>query len=314
MTYIPVLNELQIGEEAAIGDGAAATIQLVGKTVMLNPRVEAQQVIDLRGTTMPAHQAMILRRWSEGSIDGLADYLTMRNFLDGMFSVDASSPHAYIAVLAGQTPKSHSLYYGQTGLIYKVSGMIGNSLKLSGKSGGSVEMSYGFWGQPCVDGASLGALADPTAILIMGSHCSLYLDPIATAVGTTPLTTLGFAFDATITNDRQPVFHLGSAVPDGNRQGRWGGSLKLTIEANAAMLSYLGDVLDATVTPLGLAARIRMTNGSQILDVDFAGQVIEPPTLIPEDSGVTTVEFTMMPVYNAQAAFLSCWKASLTLP
>ena len=314
MTYIPALEKIQIGEEATYGDGAVATIQLAGKTCRIDPHVEAEQVIDKRGNTMPAHVALVKRRWSEGLISGFLDYETARLWLNTMFTVDASSPHSYLAVLLGQTPGSLSLRYGQTGLLYIVSGVLPSSLEISGASGEPVNFSYNFFGQAADAGASFAALADPAPVFVMGHHATVYLDPIAGPIGTTALTDLAFRFEAIITCNRKPVWHLGDQVPDSSRQGRWGGSLKLVVEADATRLGYLNDILDNTIAPEGYAVRIRMTDGSKILDIDFAGQVIEAPALIPEEDGITTVEFNMVPVYSADATFLSCWGATLTLP
>ncbi|HLC03018.1 MAG TPA: phage tail tube protein [Anaerolineales bacterium] len=314
MTYIPALEKIQIGEEGTYGDGAVATIQLAGKTCRIDPHVEAEQVIDKRGNTMPAHVALVKRRWSEGLISGFLDYETARLWLNTMFTVDASSPHTYLAVLAGQTPGSLSLYYGQTGLLYKVTGVIPSSLSIKGASGEPVTFEYKFFGQAADAGASFAGLSDPAPVFVMGHHCNLYLDPIAGPIGTTALTDLAFRFEAMITCNRKPVWHLGDQVPDSNRQGKWGGSMKLVVEADATRLGYINDILDNTIAPEGYAVRMRATDGSKILDINFAGQALTPPPLISDEDGITTVEFDLAPVYSSDATFLSCWGATLTLP
>jgi len=313
--YIGPNEKIQLDQEATYAEGGAATVQLAGVSLSIEPQVEAEQVVDRRGDAMPAHQAIIKRRWSEGQIEGLLAYDTANLLLDSMFGLDASSPHAYIADLdQSVAPASICLYYGQAGLIYKAAGCLPSTWEISGSSNEAVKHSWKFFGQPVVDGASLAALSDPAPVFAMGHHCSLYLDPIASAAGTTLLTDLGFSFKAIINGGRKPIWHLSNQAPDTYRHGRWGGSLMLSIEATTAMLSYLGDILDATVNPLGLAARIRMTDGSKIFDLDFAGQAIKPPKLMSYADEIVTVDFELMPVYSAQAAFLSCWKASLTLP
>ena len=315
MPYIATNEKLQISQEASYGSGDAATIQLAGVSCSIEPKVETEQVMDKRGDAMPAHVAITKNRWSELTVEGLLNYNHARYWLDAMFGLDASSPHTYIADLdQSVAPNSMAVYYGQTGGLFKVPGVLPYTIEISGASNEAVKFNAKCFGQPATDGAAFAALSDPSVVFVMGHHCSLWLDPIASAAGTTELADVGFTFKAIVNGNRKPVWHLGNQAPDTFRHGKWAGSMHLSIEATAGMLSYLGDVLDATVSPLGLAVRIRMTDGTKTFDLDFAGQVIVAPKLNTYADGITTVDLDLLPVYSSQAAFLSCWKASLTLP
>ena len=128
------------------------------------------------------------------------------------------------------------------------------------------------------------------------------------------MTDLGFRFEAVITSNKQPVWHLGNQKHDAWRNGKWGGSMKLVLEADATLLGYIGDIIGATATPRSYAVRVRCTDASNILDIDFVGTVVTPPRLIPDLDGIVTVELDMVPIYGSHANILSCWAAEITIP
>jgi len=324
MTYIPSINKVQISEEAAYGDGAAGTIQMPGITnIQVDPKVEAEQLMDMRGTAMPAHEAFVKRRWSEGILEGFVNYQEFYHYLNGMFgeATVAANVRTYIAHLdwinvveQAVTEQSHALRYGQAGLIYLVEGVLPYELRVAGGDG-ALTFGYRFFSRPAEDGASFAALSDDVVEWAFSHHSVLYLDDgISAAPGTTPMTDLGFRFDAVITANKQPVWHLGNQEHDSWRNGKWGGSMKLVLEADATLLGYVGDIIDATATPRSYAVRIRTTDGSNILDIDFVGTVVTPPVLIKDSDGVVTVELDMVPQYGTNAGFKSCWGAEITIP
>ncbi len=317
MTYIPALEKVQIGLEATYADGAAATVQLVGvENCRIDPHVDAQQLADKRGDAFAGHDAVITKRWSEGVIEGFLNYQQTRHWLDGMFGYDASSPHTYLATADHSvTEKSLALYYGQTGGIYKAAGVLPTELVISGGSGEPVKFSFKWFGQPAMDSASFAALSDPAVAYVMGSQCSLYLDSgITSNPGTTLVADSAFRFEFRFSANRKPVWHLGDVAPDSYRNGKWTGSLKLVLESTTGNLAHVGDIIDATVSPLGYAVMVRATNASQILDLKSAGHAVVPPVLITDEDGITTVELTTVPAYGSHASFLSSWGATLTLP
>lgn len=325
MVYIPSVHKVQIAQEAAYGDGAAGTIQVPGITdLSIYPKVENVQLKDKRGSTMPSHEAFVTRRWTEGILHGYLNYQEFYHYLDGMFGLAtvAANVRTYIGSLdwitvveQAITEKSHSLRYGQTGLIYLVPGMLPYELRIIGASGEPARFSYRFFGHPVEDGAGFAALADDVVEWGMGHHSQLYLDDLRTAMpGTTPMTDLGFRYEIVITSNRKPVWHLGDQEHDSWRNGKWGGSFKMVLEADAALLAFIGDIIDATATPRTYAASLRITDASNILDIDFVGTAVKPPRLIPDRDGVVTVELDLVPDYGSHAAFKSCWGAEITIP
>jgi len=313
MTYIKPLNTFQLGQEATLGTADTLDIQPAGLELTINPKVEVQQLNMTNGSTMPAKYSFVKRKWSEGSISGPLDYNRAMLWLDGMFAADDTSPHTYKADEdAAQTPKSLTLAYGQTGLIYLVDGVVPKNLKISGKSGEPWQFSYEFFGKAAVDGASLEALTTDVPELVHGYETALYMDEdLDATIGTTARADVAFSFEAVITAGRQPVWHMGDQEWDSVQQGKWGGSFKLVLEADATALDSLGDILDATDTGKGFTIRVQATDGTNTLKLDFCGVATDPPTLLTDQDGIVTIELNLQPQWNS--VYDSCWGAELTI-
>lgn len=316
-TYIPSLEKVQIGLEAAWSDAAAPTVQLVGITdCRITPKVESSQVPDKRGTTMPGYIATVNRVWAEAELGGLLTYLQIRYLLDGLFGIDATSPHTYLADLdASPTLQSFNLVYGQPDITYGMAGGIMDRLNIKGNNNGPLTFQTHLAGKGSGTD-TLEALTDPAVVVAMGNHVQLYIDPVAGPIGTTEVANTAFSFDANVTVDRKLVWHMGSLNPDSFRPGKWGGSLRLILEMTSAMQDILDAALAQTVSPGAYAVRIKATDSlaTSILQLDMAGHLLAPPVLFTDADGVTTAEMEFAPVFSSDATFLSCWGAVLTLP
>ena len=317
LTYMPALQDVQLGLEAAFGDAAAPTVQLVGITdCKITPKVEAAQIADKRGSTMPAYIATVNRLWGECKLSGILNYTHLRHWLDGIFDLDAGADPAYHAELVPAVdPKTYNIVSGQVGVCHGMPGAVMDSLTLSGTSNGPLTFDAHFVGTvPVTD--TLAVIADPTVIVAMGSQVSLWIDDIAAAVGTTPITVTALSFDATITNGRTLVWHMGSTIPDNYHAGKWGGSLRLTVEMTAAMLAILDAALAATLTPGGYNIQLRATDSlaTTVFTLKMAGHLLNPPVMYTDADGMTTAELEFIPAYSAAATMLTCWMADIAYP
>ena len=312
MAYIPALNFLQLYQEAAFMTPQAVDIEPSGLTARINPKVEVEQITSKQGSTMPAKYSFIKKRWAEGTIEGPLDYNRAMLWFDGMFGLDASSPHTYKSDEdAAVTPAGLTMVLGQTGLIYQVAGIVPKNLKISGEDGKPWQFAYEFFSLPVTDGASLVDLITDVPEFVHGYETALYMDAgFATAPGTTPRA-IAFKFEANITANHEPIWHMGDQAWDSVRQGQWGGSFKLTVEADATALAALGDILDATDTGTGMAIQMKATDGANTLELDFCGVAQDPPNLITDLNGVTTIEFSFIPQWNS--TYDGCWGATLTI-
>lgn len=314
MSYMPTLNKLQIGVEAVLMDEGVDTIEPVGITnVRITPKVEAIQIPDKRGDTMPAWLSMVTKRWSEGTIEGYLDYERFQTFLDTMFNADATSPHAYKADLdwSGAAEKSLSLRYGQTGLLNLVGGVLPTELIVTGESGGLLQYTYNFFGGDVSDGATFAALTVDTPDFAQ-ALTTIYIDEgLGATIGTTALADTAFKFSWKVSANRAPVWHLGELVYDSYKRGKWTGQLDLTLEGTAVALGHFGDQLDATATPKSYCVRLRTTDAANTLDLDFVGTVIGVANVATDLDGVVTVEMSLAPQYGT--VYASCFGATLTI-
>lgn len=315
--YIPSLEKVQLGLEAAWGDLAAPTVQLVGiSDCKITPHPEFAQIADKRGTTMPAYIASVNKVWAEADLSGVVYYSHFRHWLDAMFGIDAAAPYTYLADLdAAVALRSFNLVYGQPDVTYGMGGAILNKLSIVGPTNGPLTFSAHLLGKGA--GAdTLEALTDDDVVLTMGSHCQVYIDPMGGPIGTTEIANTAFSFNANMTVDRKLVWHLGSLNPDSYRHGKWGGSLHLSVEMTSDMQDILNAALANTVIPGAYAIRIKATDAlaTSILTLDHAGHLLAAPNLFTDTDGITTVEMDFTPAFSDDATFLSCWGAGLTLP
>lgn len=309
--YSPHLEEVQIAQEAAWGDAAVPTIALGHVTsCKITPKIEASQIPDKRASTMPAYVAAVNRISGDVELSGVVTYTQVQYLLNAMFAVDAATPFTYIAALAPAAPQTLNILYGQSGLCYSVAGAVCDKLTLHGDTNGPLTYDAHFFGKaPVADVRE--ALTIPASIIALGGQTKLYIDPIATAHGTTELTLTAFSFDFEMLNSRAPVWHMGTLNPDNYKHGKWGGSLKLVVEMTAATKAYLTAALAATAEPVGYNVRLMAAgSGTTNLTMDFSGHLLETPIMFTDQDGVTTAELMFSPAYSAQAAMLSCFKFS----
>ena len=265
---------------------------------------------------MPSHESFIKRRWVEGVVEGYLNYQQAYVWLDSMFgeATPVVDDRTYLGSLdwSPEVEKSLALYYGQSGLAYKAAGVLPYNLTITGASGEIVQFSYKFFGKEATDGATLSGWVDPSVEWVMGTQTTIYLDAGRDAnLGTTPMTDVAFRFAADITSNRKPVWHLGDQTPDSYVNGQWGGGMNLVLEGDATILAHLGDIMDATTTPIAYAVRVDIADADNALQIDFVGEAITPPNLITDLDGIITVELALMPTYGGDLQ--SCWGALLTV-
>ena len=319
MSYIPSQEKVQMGMEAVYADLAAPTLQLVGITdCKIIPHPEGSQILDKRGTTMPAHISTIDRLWAEANLSGVVCYDHFNYWLDCMFGIDGSNPHAYLAELDPTTTiQSLNLLHGQPDVTYSMGGAIVDRLTIRGSTNGPLTFTAHLLGAGSVPDVIEGALTDDDVVVAMGHHCAFWIDPIAGPVGTTAVLVTGFAFEADIIVDRKLVWHMGALNPDSFSHGKWTGSkLKLSLEMTSDMQDILDDILAEEVSPHGYVVRIRATDAlaTSILTLDFAGEALIAPQLYTYSDGVVTLELDLVAKFTDDATFLSCWSADLVLP
>jgi len=317
--YIPSQELVQAGLEAVYGDLAAPTVQLMGITdCKIIPHPEGSQIIDKRGTTMPAYISTIDRLWAEANLSGVVCYTQFNYWLDCLFGIDASNPYGYLAELDPTTTiQSLNLLHGQPDVTYSMGGGIVDRLTIRGSNNGPLTFTAHLLGMGSVPDVIEGALTDSAVVVAMGNHCAFWIDPIAGPIGTTPVLTTAFTFEADIIVDRKLVWHMGALNPDSFRHGKWLGSkLKLNLQMTSDMQDILDEIMAEEVSPHGYVVRIRATDAltTSIFTLDFAGEALTSPQLYTYSEGVVTLELELAAKFTSDATFLSCWGADLVLP
>ena len=185
-------------------------------------------------------------------------------------------------------------------------------MNISGDSNSAIKFAYNFFGTDVSDGATFAAVSVDTPDWCLGHHGSIYIDEGAGAtMGTTVLADTLFKFDANITSNKEPVWHMGDQKPDSYRNGKWGGSMKLVLEGTAVTLGHFGDIIDATATQKVYNIRLSFTDGANTLELDFCGTCEQPPNVTTDLDGVVTVELNLVPSYNT--VYAGCWGADLII-
>ena len=315
MSKITAINKLQLAQEATLGTPDTLDIQPNGIDVKFSPKVEVEQIKTKSGSTMPALYSFVKKRWGEGEFSGYLDYNRAMLWFDGMFGYDASSPHTYLSSpdWVDESPKGLTAAFGQTGAIYTASGILPYSLKISANAGEPWNFVYSWFSlDPVADGGSFEALSTDVPELVHGYETALYMDEdLDATIGTTARADVAFSFEANITADHKPVWHLGDQAPDSYRSGVWGGSLKLVLEADATAVDSIGDILDAADTGKGFTIRLQATDGTNTLKLDFCGVCVAPPNLLSDTDGIVSYELNLVPQVND--TYGGCWGAELTI-
>jgi len=313
MTYIPALNQVQLGQEGTLGTPDTLDIMPAGLTkVVITPRVKVVPIPTLNGSTMPAKYNSVTRRWAEVLIEGNLDYNRAMLWLDGMFGADASSPHTYKADEdAAVTPKGLTMGFGQTGLIYQVAGIVPTNLGFKITDNAPWQFSYKGFSKAVTDGASLETLTEDVPEFVNGYETSLYMDEdLDATIGSTARDVM-FSLEVDITANHDMIWKRGAQTWTGVRQGKWGGSAKLIVEADATALDSLGDILDAVDSGKGFTCRAQATDGTNTMKLDFMGVAQDAPQIPTDVEGVVSIEFALVPHWNS--VYDSCWGAELTI-
>ncbi len=308
--------ELQAGKEAtnAWGTAVAPTVKLMGiNDIDLNPIVDVQQVEDLRGTRVPAHQSLVHMVGGEASISGLLSYDDFPYWLEGLFGrADTdSSVKILFSTDVGQATRvycaptessdtedaiSYTLAEGDGTNIYALNGASVNTINLTGESAAPLEISVEFIGKN-VTTDTFGTATDRVVTYAMGDHARLYIGKSTDAVGTASNATsdIGFSFDLTINANREVKRKLNDLTPTAFRDAKWSGTLGLSLEMTTVTEAYLDDIVSATKEGKAMNVRIAYNTGSSdYINLDFCGIWSGDPDPFTDVDGIVGVDLEML--------------------
>jgi len=316
MSYIPALDQIQLGQETPTwGVSATATSKLgLISDCTIEPEVEIETLPDIRGSLAPGFVSVLNSHKAAASLAGVVSYDDLPYILDSLFGI--ATPGAattYLRDYVGQlltapTRRMYTLYRGSSGKVQKMTGGVFNEFNLKIESNKPWTYTAKMIGKAALDG-TLASLSDRSQTPIHANQTSLYIDAEGGTIGATAVTSIVFSAELSIKNGASLVPKVGSLNPATYVDGMAEATLKYKAEVDATQAGYLTAILGTS--PLGKQVRIKATTGStQIAQFDFGGVFTGSPKINTEQDGVSTFEFEMSAIYNGA---LGNWmKASTT--
>lgn len=307
MAKLDALFEVQLGLEAtdAWGTEVASTVKMMGvEDLTISPIITAEMEDELRGTLQPGYRSHIRAAHGEASMSGLLeidDFPYLLANLGGPVAGDTDAAGNFTHSFSVPTEDSdaadaRSFTLMKTDRIdtYSLLGATISELSVEGESGGPIMYDASFMGKLVTTDVH-AALSDRVTKPAMGHMGQLYIDPSSDAVGTTEIANQAYSFSLSLTNNRHFLTHIGNLNPSGYREGKYEGSLSLSIEASTDSYPYLNSIIGSTNTMPEKNVRLKFTAASDsIVTLDFSGVLLEAPELYSDEDGVVTLDFELM--------------------
>jgi hypothetical protein len=315
MSYVPALDQIQLGQESSWGSSATATSKLgLISDCTLEPEVDVETLADVRGSLAPGFVAVLNSHKGAASIGGTVSYDDLPYWLDSLFVI--STPGAgptytrdYVGqLLTAPSRRKYTLYRGSSGKVQKMLGAVVTEFSLKVETNKAWSYTAKLIGKQVLDG-TLAALSDRSQTPVHANVTTMYLDAVGGTMGATPVASLWFSAELNIKNGAGLVSSVGALLPASYVDGMAEATLKVKADVDATTAGYLTSILGTSL--LQKQIRIKATTGStQIAQFDFAGTFSSAPKINTDQDGVSTLEFEMDAIYNTT---LGNWmKASVT--
>jgi len=303
MPYAPDLNQIQLGKQTVFGTDVTATAKLpLVESVEFEAEEEVEQIKEVgKGSLAGAFTAVLNSHKAKASFGGVVSYEDNQYWLDSILALTTptgAGPYVY----AGQAPGSavptrriSTYVWGQTGMIYKLTGGIVNELTYTLESNKPWHWKANIFGKSISPG-SLAALSDRSVTWVHANVSSLFIDAWGGTMGATAIATTFFSAELSIKSNADNVMGIGSLTPLTYYDAAYEASLKLHLEVDAITAGYVSTLLASL---LQHQVRLKATTGAnQILQLDFAGTHTKVPKDFSDKDGVVTFEFEMDRTYN----------------
>lgn len=305
---MPMMDALyvQVGRESAWGTPAVDTARLMGVSdFTINPEVNVRVIGLSRGGYAPGSSAVITDISAAASLSEELTYEDLHVWLEGMRgTVAPTGAGPYVRLYAAPTstapsPIAHSIYYGDGVLApYRITGALPNSMTISGSVGDVVTVS-GDWRGKAVDVATLASLSDRAVNAVMMNHLTgVYVDTWGGTIGTTALASSLYGFELAVTAEKPTRRYAGQTSAGAYNHRKWSGTLRLDIDFNSTTKPLL-DAIVAATSPVMRQIRLSFTDGTRILQMDFAGTVTEAPSIFDDNDDVAVIPLTFQGTYSS---------------
>lgn len=306
MAKLDALFEVQLGLEAtnAWGTEVASTVKLMGvEDLTITPVMTAEMENELRGTLQPGYRSHVRAVHGEASMTGLVEiddfpYLLINLGASAAGSTDAAGnfTHTFTAPTEdtdAEDARSFTLMKTDRTDTFSLLGATLSELTIEGESGGPITYDASFMGKYVTTDVHAD-LSDRVTTPAMGHMGQLWIDPGSDSIGTTEIANQAYNFSLNLNTNRHFLTHIGNLNPSGFREGKYEGSLSLSIEASATTIPYLISIIGSTNTVPEKNVRLRFTAASDsIATFDFCGVLLEAPELYSDEDGIVTLDFEL---------------------
>lgn len=307
------LLQLQWGTETTWGTPVAPTVRLHGvrmKPDIIKAAIEAEVMEEQISRLGPSAEADLLAHSGAAAWDNAGIYEDINYPLESMFGTATPSgagPYvragtAPVAVGASPTtPRKATLYHGDAVGGLRLSGGLVTGLTFKAESKKRAEYAVSMIGEG-VDAGTPATLSNRDINPILGAHGSIYVDAWDGTIGTTALPGAGYAVELALGSPRELKTYLGSVIPTDWNERKLTGVLKMTLEWNATTDDYFTGILSQSAI-WNRQIRLSFTDGTRIMQFNFAGVALEAPVW-NDRNGIVTFDVTLTAQYNAA---LSNW-------
>jgi len=304
MSYIPALDQIQLGQESAWGTSVAGSSKLgLVSDCTIEPEVEVEILPDIRGSMAPGFVSSLNKHTSAATIAGVATYDDLPYFLDSLFAVATpGTATTYTRAYAGQlgtvpTRRMYTLYKGSSGKVQKMTGAVVSEFTLKIESNKPWTYNAKFLGKEALDG-TLASLSDRSQTPIHANTTTIYSDAVGGTVGATAITGIWFSLELNVKNGTGLVPKIGSLKSAAYTDGMAEATLKYKADVDAVTAAYLTAILGTS--PQQQQIRVSSTTGApQVARFDFGGVFTSAPKINTDQDGIATLEFEMNAIYNA---------------
>lgn len=305
MTGVTALKKVQLGKETAWGTAVAATAKLMSVTdASLVPMSTHEQSAEL-GTAAPSKQVALTEQHGAGSVEMDLSYEDILYPLHGLFGSVAptgTDPYTYTyaaPIATAAAPQKYSVEFGAGTDAYVLKGGLVQHLNIAGEVGSIWKATLDLIGK-LIATVTLAAPADRTIELIRTADTTLYVDAVGGTMGSTVVAVTLIGFELDVDSGRHLKAFAGAVNPGDFGEGKWEGTLRLTLEFTAAAKAYVDALLGPAKTERQI--EIRATSGTKSAKLQFTGYLSEDPTLFGDRDGNIIVETTWQGAYNSTFA------------
>lgn len=316
--------EIQQGKESTWGTQVTKTVRVRGiNEFTVKPGKGTERIPEKRGSAASSYLARTTEYKPEASEKGVMLYQDIVYAFESLFgAANLSGAGPYLRTYAAPlqsfpTLISYSRAHGEPGtdaaFLY---GAVATKMTIKAETVGRVEYTVDWIAKTADAGFITGTMVTRNtipevavaAVPATGADGTLYMDSWGGTIGTTALACTWYSYELTIDTGRSLDTMGGSLAPCAVIQPQWKGSLKLDLQVNSS--TFAVEVASTDYSVVNRQFRMKFLNGTDIVQLDFAGVAEKQADLWKVRNGVATMEATFEDMYNAS---LGNWlKVSVT--